>query len=123
MFGDLAAAQNRAALLDAERADAVARNQAMAAQVVELTQRLQANTGQTGGLVDDLAAAEDQATHMAFQRDEALASRDFTARLVDELEFQLVELRDSQVDLVRRLQTRTEATVAGVEEMIAPPPA
>lgn len=118
MFADLANAENQVLLLDADRADAVGRNQAMAAQVAELTQRLQVTTGQTATLVDTLTAAEDQAALLSLQRDEALRSRDFTARLVDELEFRLADLQSSQVDLVQRLQVRTEATLAGVEEMI-----
>ncbi len=118
VFAGMATAENQILLLDADRADAVGRNQAMAAQVAELTQRLQANTGQTATLVDNLEAAEDQAAMLRFQRDEALQSRDFTALLVDELEFRLAGLQNSQVDLVQRLQVRTQATLAGVEEMI-----
>ena len=104
--------------LEAQRAEAAAGRTALASQVAELTTGLRSYTGQTTALVNDLSAAEDQAAMLSRQRDEALRSRDFTARLVGELEYRLATLQSSQQSLVERLLQRTQESVTQVEAMI-----
>jgi murein DD-endopeptidase MepM/ murein hydrolase activator NlpD len=114
----LADTQNRLTKTARERDAAVVRGAELDRQVADLNARNAATTGRTTELLREMGRAEDQTAKIATERDEAQRSRDFMTRLVDELQFRLAGLKDSQIDLVERLRVRADENVAMAETII-----
>ena len=114
----LAETQNRLAQTGRERDAALARGAELDRQVAELATRNTVTAGRTTDLLRDLGRAEDQAVKVATERDEAVRSRDFMAHLVDELQYRLAGLKDSQIELVERLKIRADENVQMAQTII-----
>ncbi len=114
----LAETQTRLTQTGRERDAALARGTDLERQVADLATRNTTTTGRTADLLRDLGRAEDQALKVVTERDEATRSRDFMAHLVDELQYRLAGLKDSQIELVERLRIRADENVAMAETVI-----
>lgn len=107
-----------AELTAALRGAVAARGTELERTIADLNARNATTTKRTTELLRDLGRAEDQATRVATERDEALRSRDFMAHLVDELQYRLTGLKELQFDLVERLRVRADDNVAMAETRI-----
>ena len=102
-----------------ERDDILARNQSLDHQVADLSGQAETSARRAAALTEDLSSAQQQVATLDTARDEAARSRDFLAQLVDELEYRLADLKDSQGDLVLRLQERAAESAGEVERILA----
>ncbi len=114
----LAEVRGKATQLSRERDAALLRGADLDRQVADLAVRNSATTAKTTDLLRDLGRAEDQAVKVTTERDEAARSRDFMAQLVDELQYRLAGLKESQFDLVARLRDRADANIGMAENVI-----
>ena len=101
-----------------ERDEAVVRSTQLDEQIAALTDRLETAARRNNALAEDVAATGQMAAALQLEREEALRSRDFLASLVDELEYRLADLKDSQGDLILRLQERATASATAVAEVV-----
>lgn len=111
-------ANNRLAETERQRDVATARGTDLERQIAELAARNANTFGQANQLLQNLGQAETQTARLSTERDEALRSRDAMAKLVDDLQLRLTNLKDSQIDLVARLKDRADANVALAENVI-----
>ena len=111
-------ANNRLAEVARQREDARIRGTDLEQQIADLAARNSNTTGRANELLQDLGRATDQTVHIATERDEAVRSRDFMAKLVDELQLRLTGLKESQIDMVARLKDRADASVTLAETVI-----
>lgn len=114
----LGEANSRLAEAERARTAALARGTDLERQIAELTAHNANTTGRANQLIQNLGQAETQTANLATERDEAVRSRDYMAKLVDELQLRLANLKESQIDLVGRLKDRADASVTLAENVI-----
>ncbi|MDA1131610.1 MAG: peptidoglycan DD-metalloendopeptidase family protein [Proteobacteria bacterium] len=118
LTGELGDTWDQLAVVTSERDEAVVRSTQLDEQIAALTDRLETAARRNNALAEDVAATGQMAAALQLEREEALRSRDFLASLVDELEYRLADLKDSQGDMILRLQESATASATAVAEVV-----
>jgi murein DD-endopeptidase MepM/ murein hydrolase activator NlpD len=115
----LDATRSKLAEVTLQREEVLARNESLNQQMADLSDQAETSARRASALMENLSSTQQQLATLDTARDEAVRSRDFLVQLVDKLEYRLADLKDSQGDLVLRLQERAAQSAAEVERILA----